>query len=164
MYTCGTHALSSSPRWIACITHTRAQWRRKRKERKENSVNIKCLQASRRAGGWRLLSEAICYAPAVLLFSHLSSYVSIPPFFPYPTLSLVSQREVSTSAICFCVRVRAWPRMYACTSLSVRVGVRVYPCVWVWVIRLSCSITVSTRPPYAVFCCLSRLNTMSLHN
>ena len=156
--------------------HARAVREGKERERRENPVNIKCLQASRQAGGWRLLSEAICYAPAVLLFSHLSSYISIPPFFsslpispslPPSLLPCLSAWSLYLSNLLLCVC--AWLRLLlvcVCVCVFVRARVRacVYPCVWVWVIRLSCSITVSTRPPYAVFCCLSQLNTMSLHN
>lgn len=120
---------------MACLTLTHMQWgrERKRKGRRENSVNTKCLQASRQAGGWRLLSEAICYAPAILLFSHLPSYVSIPPFFLPFSLSpssRVSQHEVSTSAICFrvcmtayvCAFVRLCVNACVCVSLCVGVG------------------------------------------
>lgn len=92
-------------------------------------VNRKCLQASRQAGGWRLLSEAICYAPAILLFSHLTSYVSIPPFSSSLLLSPshVSQHEASTSAIYFlCARMRLhewmWTCVCMCLSLCVGVG------------------------------------------
>lgn len=105
------------------------RWGREKKTKKGrgNAVNRKCLQASRQAGGWRLLSEAICYAPAILLFSHLTSYVSIPPFSCSLLLSSshVSQHEASTSAIYFlCVRVRLHEcvRARVCLSLCVGVG------------------------------------------
>lgn len=53
---------------------------KKVKKRRENVVNTKCLQASRQAGGWRLLLEAICYALAIIFSFHLSSYISLHPF------------------------------------------------------------------------------------
>lgn len=110
----------SSLRRIACITHMHC--RRKRREKREISENIKCLQASRKEGGWRLLSEAICYAPAVLLFFHLSSYVSIPSFFSPFSLSLsfhVCQHVVSTSAFCFCVCDFVFIHLFVCACILV---------------------------------------------
>lgn len=95
------------------------------KKRRENVVNTKCLQASRQAGGWRLLSEAICYAPAIISSFHLSPYISIYPFSstPLSPSSCVAQHGVGTSAIhsmCAWQRSHVW--MHVCIVVCVGVG------------------------------------------
>ena len=152
--------------------------KRKRKKRKSGKHKVPTGEQTSRGLKTPIRSNLLCPCRPPLLSSFFLYFYpsfffplspSLPPSLPHS--SHVSQREVSTSAICFCVCVHdcvcCWcVCVCVCVCVFVRARVRacVYPCVWVWVIRLSCSITVSTRPPYAVFCCLSQLNTMSLHN
>lgn len=122
-----THKLPSSLRRIACIIHTHSKI----------SVNTKYPQASRWAGGWRLYQKQfLMLLPSSSSFIFLLMLPSLPSLLPLPMYLSMN----STSAFCFCVCV------CVCTVCVFR-----SPCVWVWVIRLSCSITDSTRLPYTVF-------------